>query len=79
MSDFLTTGEAGSLTDKLSEGLNRIESYQNISRGIDTRSGNIILTDNKNKRRAYIGTLKDGDFVIAISAENLDVLNELGL
>ena len=56
----------------------RVSQWQTFQRGIDTRSGNILMSDNTGKRRSIIGKKSDGEFIIAISAAGIDVINALG-
>ena len=78
MADFMTTGVPAPLTEQLQQGMNRVENYQTIQRGTNMRSENITMSDMQGNRRATIGVLSNGEFVIAISAEGIDVFTALG-
>lgn len=64
------------LEDALKEGENvRVSQTQVYQRGVDTRSGNYIVSD-ATKRRIIIGVLPDGTFGIAISKPGFDVITD---
>jgi len=81
MSDFMTNGASNNLEKQLQSESTRVDSYVNIQRGIDIRSGNIIIPDKYGDRRCIIGSLPKpiDDFIIAISVQGVDVMDELGL
>lgn len=64
------------LEDALKESENvRISQVQLFSRGVDTRSGNVIVSDASN-RRIIIGVLPDGTYGMVVSKVGYDVINQ---
>jgi hypothetical protein len=78
MPDFMTIGEPDKFIEQLGTGMNRVENYQSIQRGTDGRSGNIIISDDTN-RRILIGRSPDDNRIgIWVSKPGQDVIRLLG-
>lgn len=63
------------LEEALKEGENvRISQTQMFQRGVDSRSGNILVSD-ATKRRIILGALPDGTYGLVISKAGYDVID----
>lgn len=56
---------------------NRINPTQTVASGVDTRSGNITISDEK-RRRIIIGQLPDKSYGMVISKDGYDVIDLFG-
>lgn len=74
---FLSLGKPTALADSLVQDNQRVASYQTVQRGVDTRSGNIIRSDARGYRRILVGVKSSGSPIVAISIDDIDVVNAL--